>query len=609
MLRTRKLFRLVSRAAGRRGGNMGKLKFNWGKRACALFLLCATTAIVLPAQTSPSAQTFTTLHSFDNTDGASPENGALVQATNGDLYGTTSAGGANGDPTCPSSGCGTVFKITPSGTLTTLYNFCSQSGCTDGSSPNAGLVQATNGDLYGTTSAGGAKGHGTVFKITLSGRLTTLLSFDGTDGSGPNGLVQATNGNLYGTTYAGGASSACPGGCGTIFKITPSGTLTTLHTFDGTDGANPDADLVQATDGNFHGTTSFGGANSCVIGATNYGCGTVFKITPSGTLTTLHSFDGTDGEFPSAALVQATDGNFYGTTSAGGANSCIIYTDSGCGTVFKMTPSGTLRTLHSFDNTDGGFPNALVQATDGNFYGTTLTGGAYICTVFGGCGTVFKITTSGSLRTLHSFDGTDGLFPSAALVQATNGKFYGTTENGGGGNPFFCDHGCGTVFSLSVGLGPFVETQTTSGKVGSAVKILGTGLTGATSVTFNGKPAIFKVVLSCFITTTVPAGATTGQVKVTTPHGTLSSNVPFRVTPQISSFSPTSGPVDSSVVIAGDSFTGATSVTFGGVKATSFTADSYKKITATVPTGAKTGEIGVATPGGTAVSAGNFTVN
>jgi uncharacterized repeat protein (TIGR03803 family) len=174
MLGTGELFRLVSGARGRRrGGNMGKLKFNWGKRAYAVFLLCATTAIALPAQTSPSAQTFTTLHSFDNTDGAFPENEALVQASNGDLYGTTSAGGANGKG-------GTVFKITPSGTLTTLYSFCSQSSCTDGENSGgivqAGLVQATNGDLYGTTSAGGgngfggdvcgaAKGNGTVFKI------------------------------------------------------------------------------------------------------------------------------------------------------------------------------------------------------------------------------------------------------------------------------------------------------------------------------------------------------------------------------------------------------------------------------------------------------------
>jgi uncharacterized repeat protein (TIGR03803 family) len=183
-----------------------------------------------------------------------------------------------------------------------------------------------------------------------------------------------------------------------------------------------------------------------------------------------------------------------------------------------MTPSGTLTTLHSFDGTDGSFPAAsLVQATDGHFYGTTYYGGA------NGDGTVFKITPSGALTTLHSFDNMDGGNPSAALVQATNGKFYGTTSDGGA-------NGDGTVFSLSVGLDPFVETQPTSGKVGAAVKILGTDLTGTTSATFNGTAATFTVVSSSEIKTTLPTGATTGTVEVTTPNGTLKSNVVFRVT-------------------------------------------------------------------------------
>src|ERR1039457_3341095 len=187
-------------------------KLNWATRACAVLVLCATTAIALPAQT------LTTLFSFDGTHGQQPA-GTLVQATNGDLYGTTYAGGAN-------NGGGTVFKITPGGTLTTLYSFCSQTNCTDGAYPSAGLVQAANGDLYGTTSggwAGGANSDGTVFKITPGGTLTTLYNFcsqtNCADGVGPEaGLVQAANGNLYGTTY-GGANSY-----GTVFKITPSGT-------------------------------------------------------------------------------------------------------------------------------------------------------------------------------------------------------------------------------------------------------------------------------------------------------------------------------------------------------------------------------------------------
>jgi uncharacterized repeat protein (TIGR03803 family) len=340
--------------------------------------------------------------------------------------------------------------------------------------------------------------------LSLSAQtFTTVHSFDGTDGKQVfAGLVQAANGYFYGATGAGGTEDA-----GTIFKITPSGKLTTLYSFCSQsgcpDGVAPDATLVPATNGDLYGTTLFGGASNACSG----GCGVVFKITLTGTLTTLHSFDSTDGDAP-RALVRATDGNFYGTATQGGAN--------GYGTVFKITPSGKLTTLDSFG--PYGFPEAtLVLATDGNFYGTTSSGGT------AGDGTIFKITPSGKLTTLHTFDGTDGEFTAAALVQDTNGKFYGTAPNGGA-------NGDGTVFSLSVGLGPFVETQPTSGKVGSAVKILGTNLIGATSVTFNGTTAVFKVVSASLITTDVPTGATTGTVEVTTPKGTLKSNVAFRVT-------------------------------------------------------------------------------
>jgi uncharacterized repeat protein (TIGR03803 family) len=488
-------------------------------RFAASIIVFAGVAIALPAQT------FTTLHSFDGTDGYEPS-APLVQATNGDFYGTTNTGGANGVG-------GTVFKITPSGTLTTLYNFCSQGGsrCTDGYYPeDAGLVQATNGDLYGTTEGGGVVPPdtipgGTVFKITPGGALTTLYSFgsqQGVTGAFPfSGLVQATNGDLYGTTVQGSAG----GGAGTIFKITPSGALTALYTFcaqvNCADGEYPYAPLVQATNGYFYGTTNIGGA---------YGSGTVFKITPSGTLTTLYNFCAQsgclDGDDSLTGLVQAANGDLYGTTYQGG--------DNGVGTVFKITPSGTLTTLYSFgaqaNRADGFYPaGALIQATDGNFYGTTSSGG----TPSGNgsnrySGTVFKITPAGALTTLYSFctqsECADGSGPTAGLVQATNGDFYGTTAAGG------VNGGYGTVFRLSVGLGPFVELQTTSGKVGARVKILGNNLTHASSVTFNETAAVFTASAS-EITTTVPTGATAGTVQVVTEGGTLSSNVPFRVTP------------------------------------------------------------------------------
>jgi uncharacterized repeat protein (TIGR03803 family) len=474
------------------------------------FLSFLINTCALPAQSAPNApgeaapptQTFATLANFDGSNCANPH-AAFVQGFDGNLYGTTYSGGANNS--------GTVFKITPTGTLTTLYSFCAQSGCPDGTHPTGGLVQASNGDFYGTTLAGGVNGYGSVFKITLTGTLTTVHSFDATDGVSPAaGLILATNGNFYGTTQYGGVT-----GYGTVFKMTPSGTLTTLYSFCAqlfcADGYQPYAGLVQATDGNLYGATIYGGGHDNFGYCYDYGCGTVFKITPSGALTTLYRFcaqtNCSDGALVSGGLIQATDGNFYGTTAIGGA--------TGNGTVFKITPSRTLTTLYSFcaqvpcssaSDPVGG----LVQATDGNFYGTTYYGGA------DNPGTVFEMTPEGSLTTL------DSIGEGATLIQDTSGAFYGTTTWGGTDDD-------GTVFTLSVGLAPFVETQPASGKVGASVKILGTNLTGATSVTFNGTAAAFTVVSPSLITTNVPAGATTGEVRVIKPHATVSSNVPFGV--------------------------------------------------------------------------------
>ncbi len=391
-------------------------EFSLLKTVCIVLVFCAAAVIAAPAQNV----FFTTLANF----GAAPTYGAgagsfssLIQASDGDFYGTSYYGGAS--KSCPIPyGCGTVFKVTAAGTLATLHRF---SGGVDGALPSARLVQATDGNFYGTTSGGGTYGYGVVFKITPAGTLTILHSFDDNDGAQPSaGLVQAADGNFYGTT----PYDAIHGG-GTVFKITPSGALTTLHSFDDNDGWQPYAGLIQTADGNFYGTT---------IGGGTYYYGTVFEITPGGALTTLHSFDGTDGYQPWAALVQATDGSFYGTTAhGGGSDNCYYGGVAGCGTVFKITPSGTLTTLHSFDGGDGEEPSGLVQATDGNFYGTTPFGGA------NDDGTVFKITPAGTLTTLHSFDSWGGT--GAGLVQATDGRFYGATTAGGALND-------GTVFSL-----------------------------------------------------------------------------------------------------------------------------------------------------------------
>jgi uncharacterized repeat protein (TIGR03803 family) len=486
---------------GRKGDKVSK--FNWMTKVSGAFLLWAAAAVALPAQT------FTTVYNFEGTDGYGPAAG-LAQGIDGNLYGTTSGGGTSGACTF---GCGTVFTITPSGTLTSLQNFHR----TDGSFPFSALAQDIYGTLYGTTTTGGANdtNDGTVYSIAPGGTLTTLHNFDGTDGRYPYAtLVQGADGKFYGATVNNGAHH----NSGTVFNITAGGILTTLYNFcaqtDCTDGSEPYATLVQGANGDFYGTTASGGAN---------GNGTIFKITASGALTTLYSFcsqtNCPDGATPYTGLVQGTDGNFYGTTYSGGVTG-ICFDPNGCGTIFKITPSGMLTTLHSFDGTDGEYPaGCLVQGTDGNFYGTTAYGGAN-----GDYGTIFRITASGTLTTLHSFDGTDGYELEAGLIQATNGTFYGTAYNGG-------TNGWGIVFSLSVGLGRFVETLPTVGKVGETVKILGTNLTGASGVTFNGTPAVFAVDSHSLITTTVPVGSATGEVQVTVPSGTLSSNVPFRVRP------------------------------------------------------------------------------
>lgn len=484
----------------------------------------------------------------------------LALGANGNFYGTAPGGGANAQ--------GAVYKITISRDLTLLYSFCSLGNCTDGAQPQASLMLGRDGNFYGITAYGG--------------------------GNAPH---PCSSGN----------------GCGTVFKITPTGELTTLYRFcskaNCADGSTPLSGLVQGSDGNFYGTTSQGGNFSSLF--CDSGCGTVFKITPTGAFTTLYSFcsqpDCPDGNGPSVGLIQATDGNFYGTTGGAGANGIG-------GTIFKITPTGSLTTLYSFCSLanclDGDGPSApyLLQATNGKIYGTTGRGGlqqagsGYNCD--GGCGTIYEITTSGEFKSLYDFcsksDCVDG-YGSTGLVQETNGKLYGTTELGG-------KNVTGTVFSLALDLPPLVKFVPADRLVGDTVIILGQGFEHATAVSFNGTAASFKVVSDTHITATVPAGATTGDITVTEPGGALHSQYAFHVLPTAKSFLPNNGSVGTVVTIDGMSLTQTTAVTFGGVPAISFSVVSDTELQATVPEGAKTGFIEITTAGGSFATCNKFYV-
>ncbi len=406
-------------------------------RAPAVFIgivlsFCMAVVNAAPAQSN----LFQTLYSFQGWDGSNPGYETLVRDADGNLYGTT---------TGQNDGNGTVFRLAPDGTLTQLHYFCTRGAhgsCWDGSAPYAGLVQGTDGNFYGTTSQGGVylnvynpNSLGTVFQITPEGTLTTLHSFQFTDGAQPYGaLLQASDGNYYGTTSSGGIENGLCDGCGTIFKMTPAGALTTLYRFcsqpNCADGSTPVAGLVQGSDGSLYGTTYAGGTN-----CTPYGCGTIFKITTDGTFTTLHSFDYLHGAHPESALIQARDGNFYGTTYGGGNNGAFC--QEGCGTAFKITAQGALTTLYSFcaqeQCADGDMPVAgLIQGRDGSFYGTTTYGGnCGNCGCTYGCGVIFKLTSHGELNVLHTFDAADGTDICGGLIQDASGNLYGATYGGG----------------------------------------------------------------------------------------------------------------------------------------------------------------------------------
>lgn len=394
------------------------------------------------ATPSARAQTYKVLHSFTaGTDGATAQAG-LVRDAAGNLYSTTSLGGAYGN--------GTVFKVDKTGAETVLYNF---TGGTDGGFPSGALVRDAAGNLYGTTVSGGTgtsclggtASCGTVFKLDATGIETVLYSFTGPpDGGNPSaGLLRDAAGNLYGTSAYGGYLLACfsSSGCGTVFKLDSTGTETLLHRFSIGDGAFPLSGLIPDAAGNLYATTYSGGA---------YDYGTVFRLDRiTSKLTVLYSFNlGPNGANPGSGLIRDAADNLYGTTAYGGD---LLACSGGCGTVFKLDSAGTETVLYSFTGgTDGANPVAgLVRDAAGNLYGTAPSGGDASCSLsFSiGCGTVFKLDTTGTETVLHTFTGKDGAGPYASLIRDGSGNLYGTTLSGGDTS---CDlpYGCGVVFGL-----------------------------------------------------------------------------------------------------------------------------------------------------------------
>jgi len=467
-------------------------------------------------QITPSGA-YTVIHSFDSTR-ANPYSG-LTLGADGNFYGGTYNGG--------DFGFGTVFQITPGGTVTVLHSFA----LIEGAGPYAPPIQGTDGNFYGTTTIGG-QGFGAVYKVTPAGGFTTLYAFDSTHGASPFApLIQGKDGNFYGTTVGGGTTDF-----GTAFKITPSGALTVLYNFDSTHGSGPYSPLLQGSDGNFYGTARTGGSK-------NNG-GVVFKLTAAKKpkLTVLYNFDATgatkDGVRPYAGLVQANDGNFYSVASAGGTNSA--------GTLYRISSTGVYATLYNFVSATGSLPFAtLRQHTNGKFYGEATTGGAL------GHGALFSFDAGlGPFITISPTSGQVGQpvdILGQSLSQATSVRF---TPNVAASANVFGDTYMTTAVPNNATTGvvkvllthghltsnqKFLVTPVVlsfnppSGPVGTQVVITGNSLKGATKVTFGSKKAIFSVDSYTQITATVPVGAVTGKIQVTTPGGTAVSPTAFTV--------------------------------------------------------------------------------
>ena len=377
-------------------------------------------------------------------DGSNPT-GSVILAADGNFYGAATNGGSDDS--------GTVYKVTPSGTVSTVYSFCVKTSCADGQFPSSALIQGADGNFYGTTLNGGVNGGGIAYKVTSGGAFTTLYAFCAvysnshcTDGTNPGQLVQGTDGNFYGVAGGGVNTYGFSYQGGIVFQLTPAGKLTVLHAFcsemNCADGTLPSSGLVQASDGNFYGLASSGGST---------GYGVAYRISSSGGFSVIHNFCAAggkicdDGSAPNGTLVEANDGSFLGVTQLGGPN---IATGAGGGTAFQMTTGGSLTTLYSFCSqtncTDGYAPaSGLYLATDGNYYGSTIYGHQSnpqpnLDAV------VFQISGS-TVSTVYTFCSqeacTDGENP-GGLIQGADGGLYSVTTYGG-------EYSAGTVFKLT----------------------------------------------------------------------------------------------------------------------------------------------------------------
>jgi uncharacterized repeat protein (TIGR03803 family) len=524
------------------------------------------------------AQTVKVVYNFgSNGTKTTGPHGALAQGRDGMLYGR-----ANDDSTDQME---SAFKITTGGTITEFPNF----GLPGNPLFNGGLTLGTDSYFYGTTTYGGPNSSGTIFKMSSQGVVTTLYNFTGgADGQYPYGepVRSSMDGNFYGTTKQGGSS-----GNGVVYKITPSGTFSVLHTFDGAGGSGPQAALVEEIAGPTNGYTNLpGGLYGVTVGGGANNKGTVFRADRAGNFQAF-SFNGSDGQAPVAPLVTNQSGNLIGTTSEGGIG--------GLGVMFSISlwiGQGSYYVIH---NSGQYLYPGLVQGPDGQMYGITSGVGEV-------CGFIFRLNFFAlkvPMTRLYTFpnDGSMGCHPYYGLRQHTNGLFYGTTHDGG-------SNGGGVLFSLDVGLAPFVTFLPRTSPVGTKVGFLGQGFAGTKAVSFNGTPASFNVVSDTYLTAIVPPGASSGYITVTTPTKTLQSDTGFLVMPKITSFSPTTGPVGTPVTITGLSLGQTNGVRFGDVKAANFTVNSDGQVTATVPSGAVTAQITVTTTGGAAYSSTGFTV-